>query len=288
MKKLKFNKQITNRTELSVDRYLKEINKEPLLSPREEEELARRIQSGSREAFEKLVRSNLRFVVSVAKKYQYQGLALPDLINEGNLGLLKAAERFDETRGFKFISYAVWWIRQSILQAIADKGRAIRIPSNKLSAVSRLDQAQDALKQEHEREPTPEEMGRVLDWAPAEIYDLLACYEKPLSTDAPLDQEEANNLYDVLTSKEFPSPDKNIREDSIRQEIQRILDHQLTEKESIIIQSYYGLGNNRPHRLEEIGRKLSLTSERVRQIRKRAIEKLRGNINLKNLRNNKN
>jgi RNA polymerase primary sigma factor len=275
MKKLKFTKQITKRTELSVEKYLNEINKEPLLTAQEEVELAGRIKNGDEEALEKLIKSNLRFVVSVAKKYEHQGLGLADLINEGNLGLIKAAKRFDATRGFKFISYAVWWIRQSILQALAEKARPVRLPSNKVNVVSKIDQAQSELMQKQGREPSTEELAGVLEWAPQELVELMAGSEKAISMDAPLTDEEGASIQDMMKSEAFPAPDQRLTKESSNQELQEILNHQLTEKESTIIKSYYGLENRQPRRLEEIGRILRLCPERVRQLRKQALQKLR-------------
>jgi RNA polymerase primary sigma factor len=275
MKKLKFTKQITKRTELSVEKYLNEINKEPLLTAQEEVELAGRIKNGDEEALEKLIKSNLRFVVSVAKKYEHQGLGLSDLINEGNLGLIKAAKRFDETRGFKFISYAVWWIRQSILQALAEKGRSVRLPSNKVNVISKIDQAQSELMQKQGREPTIEELAGILEWAPQDLVELMGSSDKTVSMDAPLTDEQDSSLQDVMKSDDFPAPDQKLTRESSNRELQDILSQQLTEKESTIIKSYYGLGNKRPRRLDEIGRNLRLCPERVRQLRKQALQKLR-------------
>jgi len=275
MKKLKFTKQITRRTERSVEKYLNEINREPLLTAQEEVELASRIKKGDEEALEKLIKANLRFVVSVAKKYEHQGLGLLDLINEGNVGLIKAAKRFDETRGFKFISYAVWWIRQSILQALAEKGRPVRLPSNKVNAISKIDQAHSELRQQKEREPSTEEIAGVLDWAPKELVALMASSEKMVSMDAPLNEEEEGSVRDVMRSEDFPAPDHKLIKESNSAELQNILKDQLTEKESTIIKSYYGLGNRQPRRLDEIGRKLQLCPERVRQLRKQALQKLK-------------
>jgi len=275
MKKLKFTKQITKRTELSVEKYLNEINKEPLLTAQEEVELAGRIKNGNEEALQKLIKSNLRFVVSVAKKYEHQGMGLADLINEGNLGLIKAAKRFDETRGFKFISYAVWWIRQSILQALAEKARPVRLPSNKVNIISKIDQAQSKLMQKQGREPTTEELAKMLEWAPKELVEGMAYSEKTISMDAPLTDEEGSSIQNVMKSEDFPAPDQKLIQESSNTELQNILKQQLTEKESTIIKSYYGLGNKRPRRLDEIGRNLRLCPERVRQLRKQALQKLR-------------
>ncbi|MBS3808313.1 MAG: sigma-70 family RNA polymerase sigma factor [Bacteroidales bacterium] len=274
MRQLKIIKQVTNREALSVDKYLHEISKEDLLTAEQEVELARRIRKGDEEALEKLIRSNLRFVVSVAKQYQNQGLSLPDLINEGNLGLIKAARRFDETRGFKFISYAVWWIRQSILQALAEQARIVRLPLNKIGSINKINRALAELEQRHEREPSIQEISKTLELAPEEIKEALKNSSKPLSMDAPLNEEEEDSMYDIMESNENPPPDENLINESLNREIERALSS-LTEREAKIIRLYYGLGNKHPFTLEEIGEKINLTRERVRQIKEKAIKRLK-------------
>lgn len=274
MRQLKINKQVTHREDLSVDKYLQEISKEDLLSTEEEVELARRIKNDDEKALEKLIKGNLRFVVSVAKQYQNQGLSLPDLINEGNLGLIKAAKRFDETRGFKFISYAVWWIRQSILQALAEQARIVRLPLNKIGSISKINKALTELEQQHEREPSLQEISRVLKLAPEEIKEALRHTNKPLSMDAPLNEEDEDSMYDVMENNDNPPPDDNLMHESLYKEIERTLSS-LTEREATIIKLYYGLGNKHPFTLEEIGEKINLTRERVRQIKEKAIKRLK-------------
>ena len=274
MRQLKIIKQVTNREALSVDKYLHEISKEDLLTAEQEVELARRIRKGDEAALEKLIRSNLRFVVSVAKQYQNQGLSLPDLINEGNLGLIKAARRFDETRGFKFISYAVWWIRQSILQALAEQARIVRLPLNKIGSINKINRALAELEQRHEREPSIQEISKTLELAPEEIKEALKNSTKPLSMDAPLNEEEEDSMYDIMESNENPPPDENLINESLNREIERALSS-LTEREAKIIRLYYGLGNKHPFTLEEIGEKINLTRERVRQIKEKAIKRLK-------------
>jgi len=274
MRQLKIIKQVTHREDLSVDKYLHEISKEDLLSAEEEVELARRIKDDDEEALEKLIKANLRFVVSVAKQYQNQGLSLPDLINEGNLGLIKAAKRFDETRGFKFISYAVWWIRQSILQALAEQARIVRLPLNKIGSINKINKVLTELEQKHEREPSLQEISRVLKLAPEQIKEALRHTNKPLSMDAPLNEEDEDSMYDVMESDENPPPDENLMNESLNREIERALSS-LTERESNIIKLYYGLGNKHPFTLEEIGEKINLTRERVRQIKEKAIKRLK-------------
>ena len=274
MRQLKIIKQVTNREALSVDKYLHEISKEDLLTADQEVELARRIRKQDEQALEKLIRSNLRFVVSVAKQYQNQGLSLPDLINEGNLGLIKAARRFDETRGFKFISYAVWWIRQSILQALAEQARIVRLPLNKIGSINKINRALAELEQRHEREPSIQEIAKTLELAPEEIKEAMKHSNKPLSMDAPLNEEEEDSMYDILESNENPSPDENLINESLNREIERALSS-LTEREAKIIRLYYGLGNKHPFTLEEIGEKINLTRERVRQIKEKAIKRLK-------------
>ncbi|MFO8234781.1 MAG: RNA polymerase sigma factor RpoD/SigA [Bacteroidales bacterium] len=274
MRQLKIIKQVTNREALSVDKYLHEISKEDLLTAEQEVELARKIKKGDEQALGKLIRSNLRFVVSVAKQYQNQGLSLPDLINEGNLGLIKAARRFDETRGFKFISYAVWWIRQSILQALAEQARIVRLPLNKIGSINKINRALAELEQRHEREPSIQEISKTLEIAPEEIKEALRNSNKPLSMDAPVNEEDQDDMYDLIESEENPPPDENLINESLYREIERALSS-LTEREGKIIRLYYGLGNKHPYTLEEIGEKISLTRERVRQIKEKAIKKLK-------------
>ena len=274
MRQLKIIKQVTNREALSVDKYLHEISKEDLLTAEQEVELARNIKKGDEQAIEKLIRANLRFVVSVAKQYQNQGLSLPDLINEGNLGLIKAAKRFDETRGFKFISYAVWWIRQSILQALAEQARIVRLPLNKIGSINKINKALAELEQKHEREPSINEIAKTLEIAPEEIKEAFKNSSKPLSMDAPLNEEEEDSMYEVLESSENPTPDETLLNESLNREIERALSS-LTEREAKIIRLYYGLNNKHPFTLEEIGEKINLTRERVRQIKEKAIKRLK-------------
>ncbi|HOT95599.1 MAG TPA: RNA polymerase sigma factor RpoD/SigA [bacterium] len=267
--------QIAN-VEDSLDRYLREINEIPLLTAGEEIELAGRIRSGDQEALELLTKSNLRFVVSVAKQYQNQGLSLGDLINEGNLGLLKAATRFDESRGFKFISYAVWWIRQSILQALAEQSRIVRIPLNRIGALNKIEKLFSSLEQEYEREPTNEELAEEMDMSPADISDLMSNTSKQLSLDAPIDEEEENKLMDVIEDYEMPAPDSQLQAESLRIEIERAL-ASLDSREAEVIRLYFGLGMEHPLTLEEIGQRFVLTRERVRQIKEKALRRLRHN-----------
>jgi RNA polymerase primary sigma factor len=257
-----------------VDKYLHEISKEDLLTAEQEVELARKIKKGDEQAMEKLIRANLRFVVSVAKQYQNQGLSLPDLINEGNLGLIKAAKRFDETRGFKFISYAVWWIRQSILQALAEQARIVRLPLNKIGSINKINKALAELEQKHEREPSINEIAKTLEIAPEEIKEAFKNSSKPLSMDAPLNEEEEDSMYEVLESSENPTPDETLLNESLNREIERALSS-LTDREAKIIRLYYGLNNKHPFTLEEIGEKINLTRERVRQIKEKAIKRLK-------------
>lgn len=276
MRQLKITKQVTNREALSLDKYLHEIGKVELLSAEEEVHLAKRIHLDDRKALEKLVNANLRFVVSVAKQYQNQGLSLPDLINEGNLGLIKAAQRFDETRGFKFISYAVWWIRQAILQALAEQSRIVRLPLNKIGSINKINRTFAKLEQEFQREPSPEEVAKILDLHPKIVEESLNASSHHVSMDAPLKEDEnnGNNLYDILFSSESPTPDDDLLSGSLRQEIERSLST-LGEREAEILRHYFGLGDCRPHTLEEIGQVFSLTRERVRQIKEKAIKKLK-------------
>jgi RNA polymerase primary sigma factor len=274
MRQLKITKQVTNRDTLSLDKYLHEIGKVELLSAEKEVELAKRIKRGDREALETLIKANLRFVVSVSKQYQNQGLSLPDLINEGNLGLIKAAERFDETRGFKFISYAVWWIRQSILQALAEQARIVRLPLNKIGSINKINKVFNKLEQEFQREPTVEEIAEIMDVKPDLIEDSMNSSGSHVSMDAPLRDEEGNNLYDVMLNEDSPKPDEELMDNSLRQEIERSL-ATLGEREAEILRYYFGLKGYQQHTLEEIGDEFGLTRERVRQIKEKAIKKLK-------------
>ncbi len=274
MRQLKIIKQVTNRETPSLDKYLHEIGKVELISAEEEVELARRIKLGDISALERLIKSNLRFVVSVSKQYQNQGLSLPDLINEGNLGLIKAAQRFDETRGFKFISYAVWWIRQSILQALAEQARIVRLPLNKIGSINKINKTFAELEQKFEREPSIQELADAMKIAPDDIKESLKSAGRHVSMDAPLQQDEEGTLYDVLLSKESPSPDKGLLTESLRKEIERALST-LTYREANIIRLYFGLNGKHQHTLEEIGEEFNLTRERVRQIKEKAIKRLK-------------
>jgi RNA polymerase primary sigma factor len=273
MRQLKITKQVTNRDTPSLDKYLQEIGRVELISPEEEVVLARKIRSGDSEALKKLVKANLRFVVSVAKQYQNQGISLPDLINEGNLGLMKAAQRFDETRGFKFISYAVWWIRQAILQALAEQSRIVRLPVNKIGSINRINRTFARLEQLYEREPSPQEIAEMLDMFPEDVKDALKTNGRTLSMDAPISAEEENTMYDLIQSTETPSPDKNLINESLAYEIDRAL-NTLSPRESKVLKLYFGLGMKHPFTLEEIGEELTLTRERVRQIKEKAIKKI--------------
>jgi RNA polymerase primary sigma factor len=259
---------------MSLDKYLHEIGKIELLSPDIEVELAKRIKLGDRMAFEKLIKGNLRFVVSVSKQYQNQGLSLSDLINEGNLGLIKAAERFDETRGFKFISYAVWWIRQSVLQALAEQARIVRLPLNKIGSISKINRAFSQLEQEYQREPTTDELASILDISPSLIEDSLHLSGLHISMDAPLRDDEENNLYDIMLNDDSPSADNELILSSLRKEIERSLST-LSEREADVLRYFFGLHGYPILTMEEIGEKLVLTRERVRQIKEKAIKKLK-------------
>jgi RNA polymerase primary sigma factor len=271
---VKISKQYTNRESQSLDKYLQEIGKVDLLSPQEEIDLARRIKKGDQKALEKLTKANLRFVVSVAKQYQNQGLSLGDLINEGNLGLIKAAKRFDETRGFKFISYAVWWIRQSILQALAEQSRIVRLPLNRVGALNKIGKAFSTLEQEFEREPSASELAEELDMSLFEVSDTLKISGRHLSMDAPFAQGEDNRLLDVIQDNRQPAPDSGLLEQSLKEEVKRAL-ATLSERESQVIKLYFGLDSEHSLTLEEIGEKFNLTRERVRQIKEKAIRRLR-------------
>jgi RNA polymerase primary sigma factor len=275
MRQLKITKSITNRESQSLEKYLQEIGKVDLLTPEEEVDLAKKIKSGDQEALERLTKANLRFVVSVAKQYQNQGLSLSDLINEGNLGLIKAAQRFDETRGFKFISYAVWWIRQSILQALAEQSRIVRLPLNKVGSLNKINRAFSELEQEYEREPSPEELADVLEIPTDEVETTLGVAARHVSMDAPFVDGEDNSLLDVLENGNTPKTDSQLEyNESLRQEIERSLGT-LTERQCDVIKLYFGIGVEHPMSLEDIGEKFGLTRERVRQIKDKAINKLR-------------
>jgi RNA polymerase primary sigma factor len=283
MRQLKITKSITNRESRSLDKYLQEIGKEELITAEEEVELARRIKQGDQVALEKLTRANLRFVVSVAKQYQNQGLTLPDLINEGNLGLIKAAQRFDETRGFKFISYAVWWIRQSILQAIAEHSRIVRLPLNQVGSLNKLNKAFSKLEQEYEREPTEEELATILDLPEDKVKDSIQISGRHISMDAPLISGEESTLYDVMENRDSPKADRDLIKESLQTEIERTLDT-LSEREKEIIKLYFGIGMNHGLTIDEIGEKFDLTRERVRQIKEKALKRLRQSTRSKLLR----
>ncbi len=273
MRQLKITKSITNRESASLDKYLQEIGREDLISVEEEVELAQRIKKGDQVALEKLTRANLRFVVSVAKQYQNQGLSLPDLINEGNLGLIKAAEKFDETRGFKFISYAVWWIRQSILQALAEQSRIVRLPLNQVGSLNKINKAYSKFEQQNERKPSPEELADQLELPADKVADTLRVSGRHISVDAPFVEGEDNSLLDVLVNNDSPNADKTLINESLAREIERAL-ATLTERESDIIKLFFGIGCQEMT-LEEIGERFGLTRERVRQIKEKAIRRLR-------------
>ena len=275
MRQLKITKSITNRESQSLEKYLQEIGKVDLLTPEEEVELAKRIKQGHQTALEKLTKANLRFVVSVAKQYQNQGLSLSDLINEGNLGLIKAAQRFDETRGFKFISYAVWWIRQSILQALAEQSRIVRLPLNKVGSLNKINKAFSELEQNYEREPSAEELAALLEIPTEEVETTLGVAARHVSMDAPFVDGEDNSLLDVLENPHSPKTDQDLEyTESLRLEIERSLST-LTDRQMDVIKLYFGIGVEHPMSLEDIGDKFGLTRERVRQIKDKAINKLR-------------
>lgn len=273
MRQLKISKSITNRESASLDKYLQEISKYDLITVEEEVELARRIKKGDKEAMEKLIRANLRFVVSVAKQYQNQGLSLPDLINEGNLGLIKAAEKFDETRGFKFISYAVWWIRQSIMQAINEQSRIVRLPLNQVSSLTKYRKAIQEFEQKHRRKPTQKELAEILETTEEKIKKTASASGKAISMDAPFVEDEDNSLIDILPNEDSPKADEDLMKESLRVEIERALST-LTEREREIIKLSFGISTE-PISLEEIGERYGLTRERVRQIREKALKKMR-------------
>lgn len=274
MRQLKIATQITNRDSQAVEKYLQEISKISMINPEEETTLAQRIKMGDQRALDKLVQANLRFVVSVAKQYQHQGLSLSDLINEGNLGLIKAAQRFDETRGFKFISYAVWWIRQSILQALAEQSRIVRLPLNRVGSLNKISKTFSELEQKFEREPSPEELAEVLEISTGEVVDTLKISGRHVSMDAPFVQGEENSLLDVLENDSEDKPDSGLINDSLRREVQRALST-LTQREADVVTLYFGLNGEHAMTLEEIGEKFNLTRERVRQIKEKAIRRLR-------------
>ena len=285
MRQLKITKSITNRESQSLEKYLQEIGKVDLLTPEEEVDLAKRIKQGDQIALEKLTKANLRFVVSVAKQYQNQGLSLSDLINEGNLGLIKAAQRFDETRGFKFISYAVWWIRQSILQALAEQSRIVRLPLNKVGSLNKINKAFSELEQQFEREPSAEELADMLEITTDEVETTLGVAARHVSMDAPFVEGEDNSLLDVLENTAMPGTDQHLEyADSLRREIERSLGT-LTDRQADVIKLYFGLGIEHPMSLEDIGDKFGLTRERVRQIKDKAINKLRATNRSKLLKN---
>jgi RNA polymerase primary sigma factor len=274
MRQLKITKSITNRESASLDKYLQEIGREELITAEEEVILAKKIKDGDQRALEKLTRANLRFVVSVAKQYQNQGLSLPDLINEGNLGLIKAARRFDETRGFKFISYAVWWIRQSILQALAEQSRIVRLPLNQVGSLNKINKAYSKLEQQYEREPSAEELADILDLPIDKVSDTMKVSGRHVSMDAPFANGEESSLLDVLVNLDSPKADTGLMNESLSREIDRALST-LTERERDVVKLFFGIGLNHGLTLEEIGDKFDLTRERVRQIKEKAIRRLR-------------
>ncbi len=274
MRQLKITKSITNRESQSLEKYLQEIGREGLINAEEEVRLARKIREGDQVALDRLTKANLRFVVSVAKQYQNQGLSLPDLINEGNLGLIKAAKRFDETRGFKFISYAVWWIRQSILQALAEQSRIVRLPLNQVGSLNKISKAFSKLEQEFEREPSSDELANILEITPDKIADTMRVSGKHVSMDAPFVNGEDNSLLDVIENSDSPRADNLLMSESLQKEIDRSLST-LTEREREVIKLFFGIGVNHGLTLEEIGAKFDLTRERVRQIKEKAIRRLR-------------
>ncbi len=275
MRQLKITKQITNRETASLDMYLQDIGRVELITADEEVRLAQKIKQGDQQSLDKLVKANLRFVVSVSKQYQNQGLSLPDLINEGNMGLIKAAQRFDETRGFKFISYAVWWIRQSILQALAEQSRIVRLPLNKIGAINKINKTFAKLEQELEREPIAEEISEILDILPADIRETMKNQGRHMSMDAPLgNMEDGGSMYELMENKHEASPDNELMMESLRNEISRALTS-LTAREADVVKLYYGLAGGHSHSLEEIGEKFELTRERVRQIKEKAVRRLK-------------
>ena len=274
MRQLKIIKQVTNRETPSLDKYLLEIGKIDLITAEEEVDLAKRIHKGDLDARDRLINANLRFVVSVSKQYQHQGLSLPDMINEGNLGLIKAAERFDETRGFKFISYAVWWIRQSIMQALAEQSRIVRLPINRIGHINKMKKIFTILEQEYEREPTTLEISQALELAPADVKKAIKNSGRYISMDAPLSDDDGGNMYDVFLSEDTSSPDKELLTDSLCKEIERSLST-LTRREAEVIRLYFGLNGKHSHTLEEIGEEFNITRERIRQIKEKGIKRLK-------------
>jgi RNA polymerase primary sigma factor len=286
MRQLKIVKQVTNREVASLDKYLQEISREGMITAEEEVELAKRIKNGDRRALEKLTRANLRFVVSVAKQYQNQGMTLPDLINEGNVGLIKAAERFDETRGFKFISYAVWWIRQAILQALAEQARIVRLPLNKIGTINKINRAFSELEQKNERPPSAEELAEMLGLSVNDVKQSLQSNGRHVSMDAPLTEgdESSSNMYDVLANDFSDTPDVDLVKESLRKDIERSLST-LTSREGEVIRLYFGLSGKHPLTLEEIGDRFDLTRERVRQIKEKAIRRMKHTSRSKMLKN---
>lgn len=275
MRQLKITKQITNRETASLDMYLQDIGRVELITAQDEVVLAQKIRAGDQKALDKLVKANLRFVVSVSKQYQNQGLSLPDLINEGNFGLIKAAQRFDETRGFKFISYAVWWIRQSILQALAEQSRIVRLPLNKIGAINRINKTMSKLEQDLEREPSYNEISEVLDMLPQDIRDTMRNQSRHMSMDAPLSSsEDGGSMYELMQNEASQNPDRSLLTESLQMEIFRAL-NTLTEREADVIKLFFGLAGKHPHSLEEIGEKFQLTRERVRQIKEKAVRRLK-------------
>lgn len=277
MRQLKITKQITNRETASLDMYLQDIGRVELITADEEVILAQKIKQGDQKALDKLVKANLRFVVSVSKQYQNQGLSLPDLINEGNMGLIKAAQRFDETRGFKFISYAVWWVRQSILQALAEQSRIVRLPLNKIGAINKINKTYAKLEQELEREPVAEEISEILDMMPEDIRETMKNQGRHMSMDAPIgSSDDGGSMYELMENKHEASPDNELIIESLRNEINRAL-LSLTAREADVVRLYYGLSGGHSHSLEEIGEKFELTRERVRQIKEKAVRRLKHN-----------
>ena len=276
MRQLKITKQVTNRETASLDKYLQEIGKVELITAEEEVLLAQRIRQGDQAALHKLTKSNLRFVISVSKQYQNQGLSLPDLINEGNLGLIKAAQRFDETRGFKFISYAVWWIRQSIMQALAEQSRIVRLPLNKIGAINRINRAFSVFEQKNQREPNPDELAEMLDISENEVRESLKNSGRHISMDAPLTNDDDLSMLDVLRNEDGSTPDNGLMFESLRQEVERAIST-LTPREADVLRLYFGLNGKTPMTLEEISEYFDLTRERVRQIREKAIRRLKHN-----------
>ncbi len=276
MRQLKITKQVTNRETASLDKYLQEIGKVDLITADEEVELAKRIKKGDQDALERLTKANLRFVVSVSKQYQNQGLSLPDLINEGNLGLIKAAQRFDETRGFKFISYAVWWIRQSILQALAEQSRIVRLPLNKIGSINKINKTFSKLEQQFEREPSAEEIAIVLEISEVEVKESMRNSGRHVSMDAPLNNtdDNAGSMHDLMPNQDSPSPENSLLNESLRREVERALST-LTSREADVVRLYFGLNGSHAMTLEEIGEKFDLTRERVRQIKEKAIRRLK-------------